>query len=271
MNKMKSLKECYYCKNKFEVGKLAIGDHVIPDALGGKIAFSNVCTSCNIQLNDNLDIHLINLYKMQAMMLGIRPQKNKLGKSSVVFNKFNVLGRNENLKAELINNDVRLKEQLIINDEGKKIFIAPNQRIMDKKNKSKKKLPFDEVFIPNNNFGVGVSTCKIDDNIILRAVSKICVNFIGYEKGIEYLKSVNLEELKNFITTGNNPINKFKRICIGNKDEKHLKKYHNGIVIKKEESKLIGLISIFGDLQKVMLSDKCDDDFEQIDYFDRYY
>lgn len=53
---------------EFEIGKSALGDHVIPDALGGKPSFLNVCSSCNIQLNDNLDIHLMN-FSLRVMIL----------------------------------------------------------------------------------------------------------------------------------------------------------------------------------------------------------
>lgn len=67
----------------------------------------------------------------------------------------------------------------------------------------------------------------------------MCVNFIGYQKGIEYLKSLNVEELKKFIITGNNPLDKFKRICIYDEDENYFKKYHHGIIIRKEENKLM--------------------------------
>jgi hypothetical protein len=271
LDKSESLKECYYCENKFKVGKSAIGDHVIPDALGGKLSFLDVCIPCNVQLNDELDIHLVNLYKIQAMMLGIRPRKNKKGKSSVNFNEFNVSGIDNKLKAEVTSNGTMLKEQLIVNSEGKKIFIAPNQKIIDKKSKSKKKLPFDEIFIPNNSFGIGVNTYEVDSKTILRVLLKTCVNLIGAKKGIEYLKSLNLDELKSFIITGNNSLDKFKRITIYDKDKRYLKKYYHGVIIKKEESKLIGLVSIFGVLEKIILNDSYNDDFEEIEYFERYY
>jgi hypothetical protein len=55
---------CFFCFQEFE--NMGVGEHVIPEAIGGGIILKEVCPSCNSKLNTNIDNKFCQLFLIQG-------------------------------------------------------------------------------------------------------------------------------------------------------------------------------------------------------------
>lgn len=263
---------CYYCDKTFTIGKKAKGDHVLPDAIGGRVSFLNVCKICNERLNKEIDSYLIKKYKPLTILYGIKPTKNKnYNKNELEFNEFCISDLPVKIRASLSSGGIRVKNQ-VINIDNKRTRIFPNIHHKEEYLSSKRRYSFDNLYVPTPNAtAIGTGTREIfppDHNRrVVRSLTKSCLNLIGKKKGLNYLNSLNLNQAKN-IVLGNIDCLEDDILQITDSDKQIYREFCHVIKIYKERDMLIGLVFLFGNHRKIILARSFNKEFNDIiEYF----
>ncbi|AGL01696.1 HNH endonuclease [Desulfoscipio gibsoniae] len=267
---MKTELYCYYCDKEFIASKGAKGDHIIPDALGGRITFLNVCKECNDRLNREADLYLIKEYKPLTILFGIRPEKNKkYSKNEIEFDDFSILGFSGKVRATLSSNGVRIKNQVIELNDKRKIRVFHDKKQKHKFLSSNKSDKFDGYYVPNSDdivLGTGMQHCSSDqEKMVIRSLVKSCLNLIGFKRGLTYLKDLELNQAREFALHGTNFSDIGVKLPIAHLDKQIYKQFNHVIRIYKEEDTLMGLVFLFGQHgRKITLARPFKKDFDDI-------
>ena len=78
---------CYYCANEITPENKS-KEHIIPDALGGRLSSSNLlCKSCNDRLGDTIDAELFKQLGFVADIIGVERDRKKSNKTVKMLDK----------------------------------------------------------------------------------------------------------------------------------------------------------------------------------------
>lgn len=260
---------CFACKEKKE---LTI-EHIIPQALGGKLKEKLYCKDCNQNLGRTVDKELVIQFGKIATLLNIKRERGvsqhfgveevKNGKK-LVFDGKSV--RREDPKVELKY------------EAGKKILKYAN--IIARSEKELKKIIYSvqkkstingeiKVFTEEHNGPIDTKQeISIDNTLLRRAVTKIAYSFLCFKIPQNILLSSAFDEARSYMNYATGP----DIACANFINTKFMTDYNRPlhkihIALNRNDELVIGYVSIFGIYRfAIMLSDKFSSNLEWPDF-----
>jgi hypothetical protein len=175
---------CYICGEEFILSKSGDGEHIIPDALGGKLKSKKIlCQKHNTDLANELDGEFIHYFASFLSNLSVKKDKNN-----------NITKGAPGIHAES-GIKIQSKDGTFVPiephwDENKNIIFAPSTKVGNqyreklKKDSQSKKEAIENATIKTEIEGMGLFPFGFDNQIFKRSFAKIAIGF-ACENGIK--------------------------------------------------------------------------------------